>query len=420
MTGLSRRELMALAGVGAGALLLPRSARAAVSASDRRFLFVLASGGWDPTRCFAPLFGHPHASMEAFAGEATYGGIPIVDADERPSVRAFFQDWADQTAVLNGFEVRSITHERCSRLLLTGRADAGGDDWPALLGAGARPELPLATLVCSGPSYTTELTSGVVRVGSSGQLPALLDASAFDESDMRVQELSTASQDALAQALIQRQARLGEAGSDFAQSALRARDHMDLLAGQAGILDPVIPDFDNCGGVWRELSTAIAALASGHCRSAILSYGGWCGHTFDQHANIEMQSTNYEELFQHLNWGMEQLATTPGPAGGSMLDETTVVVLSEMGRHPKLNTQGGKDHWTYTSAMLVGSGVRGGQVVGGFDDEMLGERVDLTSGERSDTGTSLLSGHLGATLLAMGDVDPAEHLNVQPITALFS
>jgi uncharacterized protein (DUF1501 family) len=48
----------------------------------------------------------------------------------------------------------------------------------------------------------------------------------------------------------------------------------------------------------------------------------------------------------------------PGHAGGLLSDEVVVVLISEMGRFPQRNTGGGNDHWTYTSAMLVGPGVR--------------------------------------------------------------
>ena len=51
-----------------------------------------------------------------------------------------------------------------------------------------------------------------------------------------------------------------------------------------------------------------------------------------------------------------------------MLDETLVVVMGEFGRTPKLNTQGGRDHWPRVfSVMLAGGGIAGGQVIGSSD-----------------------------------------------------
>jgi hypothetical protein len=51
-----------------------------------------------------------------------------------------------------------------------------------------------------------------------------------------------------------------------------------------------------------------------------------------------------------------------------LLDETLVVVLSEMGRTPRINGNGGRDHWTFCySVFLAGAGLRGGTVYGASD-----------------------------------------------------
>jgi hypothetical protein len=51
-----------------------------------------------------------------------------------------------------------------------------------------------------------------------------------------------------------------------------------------------------------------------------------------------------------------------------LLDETLIVMMSEMGRTPKINASGGRDHWTYCySVMLAGAGIRGGTVYGASD-----------------------------------------------------
>jgi len=51
-----------------------------------------------------------------------------------------------------------------------------------------------------------------------------------------------------------------------------------------------------------------------------------------------------------------------------ILDETLVVILSDMGRTPKLNGNAGRDHWTFCySVVFAGAGVRGGAVYGASD-----------------------------------------------------
>src|SRR5262249_45396489 len=51
-----------------------------------------------------------------------------------------------------------------------------------------------------------------------------------------------------------------------------------------------------------------------------------------------------------------------------LLDETLVVVMSEMGRTPKINANGGRDHWTYCySVLFAGAGIQGGSIYGASD-----------------------------------------------------
>ena len=51
-----------------------------------------------------------------------------------------------------------------------------------------------------------------------------------------------------------------------------------------------------------------------------------------------------------------------------LLDETLIVVMGEMGRTPKVNAKGGRDHWSYChNVLLTGGGVKQGHVYGSSD-----------------------------------------------------
>ena len=53
-----------------------------------------------------------------------------------------------------------------------------------------------------------------------------------------------------------------------------------------------------------------------------------------------------------------------------LLDETLVVTMGEMGRTPKINAKGGRDHWTHCySVLLAGGGIRGGMTYGSSDEQ---------------------------------------------------
>jgi uncharacterized protein (DUF1501 family) len=100
-----------------------------------------------------------------------------------------------------------------------------------------------------------------------------------------------------------------------------------------------------------------------------------------------------------------------------------VVVFSEMNRFPVLNGSGGKDHWTTTSLMLMGGGIRGDQVVGAYNADMGGIPVVPDTGELDESGTSgvlIDPSHIGATLLHLAGVDPGPILGaeMEPLTCL--
>jgi hypothetical protein len=51
-----------------------------------------------------------------------------------------------------------------------------------------------------------------------------------------------------------------------------------------------------------------------------------------------------------------------------LLHETLVVATGEVGRSPRINPEGGRDHWGNCFSLAVaGAGIRGGQVIGASD-----------------------------------------------------
>jgi hypothetical protein len=56
-------------------------------------------------------------------------------------------------------------------------------------------------------------------------------------------------------------------------------------------------------------------------------------------------------------------------AQSGRLERTLVVYLTEFGRTPKVNSNGGRDHWGHAGSIFyAGGGVRGGQVIGETDE----------------------------------------------------
>jgi uncharacterized protein (DUF1501 family) len=108
---------------------------------------------------------------------------------------------------------------------------------------------------------------------------------------------------------------------------------------------------------WKE-NQAIASK----CKSA----GGWDTH-----------GSNFECLEKYLLPEFDRgfSALVEDLAARGMLDETLLLVTSEMGRTPKIGdprsggvSGAGRDHWTHCmSVLLAGGGIRGGQTYGSSD-----------------------------------------------------
>ena len=391
--------------LGAGLFLPHRLVAAPPSASRRRFLFLFCDGGWDTGCVFTPLSHIPDAGIEADAATGSVSGITFVDHPERPSVRSFLTEHGGQTCILNGIQVKSITHERCRRLILTGKGE-GGDDWPSILAGHASLDTLMPHLILDGPAYTSRYTDTIVRVGDEKQLSDLLSGEALEKSETPILLPSLAAE-ALEDAFVA--ARAGARGDTFGEGyremlsrveILKNRDNLSLPAASIGCERDLVAD----------CSVAFDAFSQDLTRCAMLRYRGWCAEGWDTHQDLSLQSINFEGLFSYLTEIMADLQSRSAYGGGALADEVTIVVFSEMGRAPQLNSWEGKDHWTYTSAMLLGSGIRGGQVIGGLSDSGQGLPVDPVGGEHSEVGVHLEPHHLGATLLSMGDVDPAEYM----------
>ena len=140
-------------------------------------------------------------------------------------------------------------------------------------------------------------------------------------------------------------------------------------------------------------------------------------HGWDTHSN---NFTTTPDLCDKLDRGLSALVSDLRDRG--MLGETLVVVTTEFGRSPKINTALGRDHYPNAfSAALFGGGVRGGFVHGETDKR--GEAV--TSEETSVQDFNATLGHaLGLPLDKVVHSPEKRPFKLadkgKPLTALFS
>ena len=90
-----------------------------------------------------------------------------------------------------------------------------------------------------------------------------------------------------------------------------------------------------------------------------VNWGGW-----DDHTKL-FQSYKGDRL-QRFDQGVSALLNDLHERG--LLANTLVVILGEFGRTPKVNKDGGRDHWPHAmSVLMAGAGIPGGQIVGATD-----------------------------------------------------
>jgi hypothetical protein len=261
-------------------------------------------------------------------------------------------------------------------------------------------------------------------MGRDGQFPALLNGDALSLSDQTAQ-LPDPQDERLVRDFLQK--RVAAFSDRYGTSAPLAEAYADVLE-QLDDLRDLGPDLalgetsstplcnsDPLG----EIETILKCFSLGLSRTGMVRYDGWCANGWDTHSQNNMQSLHFEELFSVLDSLMDSLDVEVGEYGSKLSDEVTVMVFSDMGRHPRLNVANGKDHWTFTSAMLMGAGIQGGQVIGSMNENFQGLPVELSTGESRSDGVALTPEHLGATLFAMGDIDPGDHIpGFEPISVL--
>lgn len=409
MNALTRRTWLKRSFVALGAAALAAQGRrlaAAPAGPPRRLVLVFAQGGWDTTYAVDPKPGL--AGVDAPAGTVKdFGGLDILTDPARPSVAAFFDAWADRCAVVRGVAVASIAHPDCQHRILTGVTDGAAADVAAIAAAELAPDLPAPYLILGRTAFSGPYGALSARTGSANQIVTLLnDKYTFPAQGAPLLPLvPSGDEEALVRAHVSARAEreLAATADARVQDFIDALDRGDLLRelGQVSELE-LTRTFDT------QIKLATDALTRGLCHSVQIESGNW-----DTHSNNASQGARHEELFKGLATLMQSLSAA------KLLDDTVVVVASEMGRTPRLNSSMGKDHWPVTSALVLGAGVAGGRVVGATTDALDAAPVDFSTGAVDPKGRPITYADLAAGLLKLVGVDPSAHiLNGEPLDAI--
>jgi len=404
--------------LGATGLHNTRTVHARPNNGPCRLVVMVAYGGWDPMWTLDPKPDSREVDM--IPGDVQmFGNLPIWTHDDRPEVTNFFTQWGSQTAVINGLGVESLAHESCVKVMLTGRL---GDD--ADLGSRVANELgsdlALPYLALSPHTKTYGAASQAGAFGSTNQLMALATPelgwpSPGDSTPDLGLAPRGAERDAIATYLRERgESAAAEQISRASQqrladylASLRRAEQLQAAARDGGVLSDYAL-FEETEQPWEHVA---GAFAEGLSQVALVQPDLF----WDTHGYNAGQAEAHNGFFGGVNAMMEALAAN------GLLEETAVLAISEMGRTPRHNSQGGKDHWPWTSAMLIGPNVNGGRAFGETDEWLRPAAIDLQTGDSTDGGAALHAEHvLHATAQMLGAEQAADLYEREPLRALWS
>jgi hypothetical protein len=117
--------------------------------------------------------------------------------------------------------------------------------------------------------------------------------------------------------------------------------------------------YGDAGPLMNEYLLAARRLVEAGVRVVSLAYGRWDWHGRPHGTNFDNARDHLPVLDQGVTALVEDLERR------GMLNDVSVIVWGEFGRTPRINKNGGRDHWPNVGcALLAGGGIRAGQVIG--------------------------------------------------------
>ena len=145
----------------------------------------------------------------------------------------------------------------------------------------------------------------------------------------------------------------------------------------------------------RQVQIAMACFAAGVSISASLSIGGFDTHNDHDNSHIP----RLQLITQAISFAKEEAERL------GIADRLNIIVGSDFARTPYFNDGNGKDHWSISSMMMLGSDINGGRVIGGTDTDQLPLAVNPDTLELDPDGIVLTPGHIHAALRDLAGFD---------------
>ena len=371
----SRREFLYVGLVGGLGLTLPDYFQLTAQADQKHYetkqavaksiIHIFLPGGISSQESFDPKLYAPAEYRGPFGVIGTkLPGVHLSDALPRTA------QITDKITICRAVTHGEAAHERGTHNMFTGYRPSAAIKYPSFGSVvshelGANGDLPPYVCIPSMPNEYAGTGYLSTRYGpfSLGSDPA--------SKDFKVRDLSLPG-DVSAQRFSRRRKMLDVVDDHFRSlEKSDALDTMDefyqraytMISSQAareafdiGAEDDKLRDLYGRHAAGQRMLLA-RRLAEAGVRFISMTVGGW-----DQHADISTMQGPLREFDQ----GFAALIGDLDSRG--MLDSTLVMVSSEFGRTPKINRDGGRDHWPKVfSIILAGGGIKRGFVYGKAD-----------------------------------------------------
>lgn len=363
-------------------------------------LTIHCKGGYDPTMVFDPKAGIAGIAQEPGAATLTSAsGIKFTHHPDRPAVQDFFDLYGANCCIVNGITTKSMTHEQALLSSSTSLDPDTGLQTDILLQYSARiasykqiPHLAIESSCLMGFKGNNAIQIDMNEVSNIQNYSTTNMA-----LDSTSNQLITSYLQGNFQTLLNSST---QAGVDGQKSSALYYNHT-RSSNLKEVFDAITYK-DTDSNFLKSAILALECFKRDKTQSAAITHDGPNSIGWDSHENhFARQSTNFEDLFSELT---EILAYADTLGIRSNLH---IVIKSDVGRAPYLNSLSGKDHWAFTSGMIISEKFKGGQTLHTTDALLKAAIIDpLVGRSLPDTSVYLSWNHIYAALLLISGMAP--------------
>ena len=394
-----RRQFLQLSTVAASWLMLPSQVQAASNYRGPLWIFIHASGGWDPTSLCDPkannLTAPQGGPMNSFspAQVNTVAGTNIsyanLTSNEGYSFSTFFEKYGQDLLVVNGIDAQTNGHSSGTRYVWSGNLSRQTPSMGALFASSLLAESPLALIHFGGYDFTGGLVPAT-RLSNSGTT-SLIEKLAYPNKSGSSSFYSDDIFSYIKSSSENRTSSLSRSTS-FSTTANELDNFSvsNIQSEKLKYFHSFLTGTTPSGGMRERARLAMASYRAGLTSSLNLSIGG-----FDTHSNHEI---NHIRQLGRLLDGIDDIVAEATSQG--MKDSITIVVGSEFGRTRGYNNNDvrGKDHWPVSSMMFMGAGIRGGRTIGATTDVHKVKSINPNTLELDPNGINMTPAHINKAL----------------------